>query len=418
MAGFSELIKNFDKTRDYVRDFFIYGYKVRGEVGSKSARTYDNEKRRVESWLKGYITSCNTDRGKQMYISVDSGHIYENPLYNAFYSKSFTDNDIKLHFMIADILQECSQLTAREVTERINDSYNELFDEQTVRGKLREYADEGILAYKKQGKSVLFSLADDCTADSFSGIEGLTDAVSYFSENAPFGVVGNSILKAFNKNNTIFLKKHNYIVHTLEDEILKSLLDAIEDRYKVLIENDNGNGRMLTSGIPLKIYVSAASGRRYLIIYAEKLRRFQSFRLDSIKTIKLLDKCDDDFDKYAEKLADNERYVYGVSFGDRRDEDCRRGIVKITFHIDEQREKFVLERLEREKRSGRIEKTGENLFTYYGDYFDANEMMVWVKSFIGRIVSIEGTSETLESRFKRDIVRMNRMYSRAEEESE
>ncbi len=36
MAGFSELIKNFEKTRDYVRDFFIYGYKVRNDSTRKA----------------------------------------------------------------------------------------------------------------------------------------------------------------------------------------------------------------------------------------------------------------------------------------------------------------------------------------------------------------------------------------------
>ena len=47
MAGFSELIKSFEKTRDYIRDFFIYGFKVRGDFARMSGRTYDDEKRRA-----------------------------------------------------------------------------------------------------------------------------------------------------------------------------------------------------------------------------------------------------------------------------------------------------------------------------------------------------------------------------------
>ena len=95
MGSFSELIKNFDKTRSYVRDFFIYGYKVRSDFSVKSSRTYDDEKRRVESWLGDYISYSTSERGKQTCISVDSSHIAENPLYNAYYSKSFTANDIR-----------------------------------------------------------------------------------------------------------------------------------------------------------------------------------------------------------------------------------------------------------------------------------------------------------------------------------
>ena len=106
MAGFSELIKNFDKTRDYVRDFFIYGCKVRSDFDRKSVRTYGDEKRRVESWMGDSMRYDDSVRGRSVSISVDSGHIPENPLYNAYYSKSFTDNDIRLHFLIMDILED------------------------------------------------------------------------------------------------------------------------------------------------------------------------------------------------------------------------------------------------------------------------------------------------------------------------
>ncbi len=40
MSGFSELIKSFDKTRDYMRDFFIYGYKVRNELNRLKSGRY------------------------------------------------------------------------------------------------------------------------------------------------------------------------------------------------------------------------------------------------------------------------------------------------------------------------------------------------------------------------------------------
>ena len=106
MAGFSELIKNFDKTRDYLRDFFIYGSKIRSDFNRKSSRTYDDEKRRAESWIGDYMRYDDSVRGRQVSISVDSGHIPENPLYSAFYSRSFTDNDIRLHFLLLDILSQ------------------------------------------------------------------------------------------------------------------------------------------------------------------------------------------------------------------------------------------------------------------------------------------------------------------------
>lgn len=37
MAEFQELIKNFDRIRDYMRQFYIYGFKVRGDYDDKAA---------------------------------------------------------------------------------------------------------------------------------------------------------------------------------------------------------------------------------------------------------------------------------------------------------------------------------------------------------------------------------------------
>ena len=40
--AYSELIKNFDRIRDYMRQFYVYGFKSRTEYDKKSARSYDN----------------------------------------------------------------------------------------------------------------------------------------------------------------------------------------------------------------------------------------------------------------------------------------------------------------------------------------------------------------------------------------
>ena len=53
--AYSELIKNFDRIRDYMRQFYIYGFKSRTEYDKKSARSYDNERRRIESWLGDFM---------------------------------------------------------------------------------------------------------------------------------------------------------------------------------------------------------------------------------------------------------------------------------------------------------------------------------------------------------------------------
>lgn len=49
--AFNELIKNFDNIRQLMRDFYVFGFKSRADFADKSARSYDNERRRIESWL-------------------------------------------------------------------------------------------------------------------------------------------------------------------------------------------------------------------------------------------------------------------------------------------------------------------------------------------------------------------------------
>lgn len=39
--AYSELIKNFNKIRDYMRDFYVYGFKSRDDYTKKSTRSYD-----------------------------------------------------------------------------------------------------------------------------------------------------------------------------------------------------------------------------------------------------------------------------------------------------------------------------------------------------------------------------------------
>lgn len=103
--AFNELIKNFDNIRLLMRDFYVFGFRSRADFADKSARSYDNERRRIESWLGEYMYFRQNAGGKNYFISVDSRKIRHNPFYKALKAKSFTANDIMLHFFLLDILQ-------------------------------------------------------------------------------------------------------------------------------------------------------------------------------------------------------------------------------------------------------------------------------------------------------------------------
>ncbi len=414
MAGFSELIKNFDKTRDYVRDFFIYGCKVRSEFDRKSARTYDNEKRRVESWLSDHLQSRTTERGKQVSISVNSGTITENPLFRALESRSFTDNDIRLHFLLLDLLADGAPHSIRSLTDALNAEYGACFEEQTVRGKLREYAAEGILRTGKQGTAVTYQLGQDSPSGLFARFPELSDAVRFFAGVPEFGFVGHTLLKAAGLRNTMFLMKHRYIVHVLEDEVLLQLLDLMQKEHAVQLQYCGRSGNPVAAeGVPLRIYCSSQTGRRYLILYRTGLRRLSSYRLDCIRSVKDGGDCPE-YVRYVEILARNAGKCFGVSFGQNR-APLRETTVRVVMRIDLEREPYILQRLQREKRCGSVQRLDETQFAFCVTVFDPNELMGWLKTYIGRIVTIEGAPDELR-RFAEDIHRMQRMYAQPPEE--
>ena len=133
MSEFKELIKSFPKTREYVRDFFVYGFKTRDEFKEKSPRTYDNERRRIESWLSGFVKQDYSEKGKNISLAIDSNLLDTNPLYRVWKTKSFTDNDIMLHFFLLDYLSNTEGKTIEEIADGILDEYEVFFDTQMIR---------------------------------------------------------------------------------------------------------------------------------------------------------------------------------------------------------------------------------------------------------------------------------------------
>ena len=216
--AYSELIKNFDRIRDYMRQFYVYGFKSRTEYDKKSARSYDNERRRMESWLGNFMGFRQTGDGKNVFLSVDSRSISGNPLYNAFKAKSFTAGDVTFHFYILDILQEGGRFTAQQIVDRMADKYLCCFetdwqpDISTIRKKLKEYVSLGILEAEKQGRELYYRRSKDNV-----DLSEWEDTISFFSEADPLGVIGSTILDKLDTVPDHFQYKHHYMLTGLPD---------------------------------------------------------------------------------------------------------------------------------------------------------------------------------------------------------
>jgi hypothetical protein len=350
---------------------------------------------------------------KSSFISVDCARIPVNPLYAAWKSKSFTGNDIMLHFFILDALRE-RQMPVDELTDVICERSEVTFDVQTVRNKCREYVKHGMLSQEKRGKAFVYGISPQDVPLS----PELLNAVKFFQSAAPFGEVGSYILDNENESNNLFAFKHHYIAHTLENNVLFELLAAIRRNRTVIFENHSEKtGRTLTThALPLKIFVSAGTGRRFVCMYSLRTRRFSNFRLDYIKKVTLSESADYSAELKA-KLDSNLDKVWGVSFGSR--ENSRLEVICVKLHIDEVREPHIIERINREGQGGTLEKVAPNTFLYTKEMFDSTDISPWLKTFTGRIIALEGTHEFLVNRFFGDMKRMAEMYGvKSETEAE
>ena len=411
--AYSELIKNFNKIRDYMRQFYVYGFRKREEYDRKSARSYDNERRRIESWLGEYMSFRQESSGKITFISVDSSEVRSNPLYNAFKAKSFTANDIVLNFCILDILQEGEQLGVAEITDRITEDYMSLFeepkvfDEALVRNKLKEYADEGILTSAKAGRKVLYQRAVDAV-----DLDPWKEAIEFYSEADPMGVIGSFLMDKMPDQDKmpepadLFSFKHHYMLFALESDILCSLLLAMADdcTVELAVNSIRKKKIMKYHVLPLQIGMSTETGRMYLLGQERKYGQFNMYRMDRIESVARGDVAADK-EQVAAAAADFVRHLWNTSSGSGDSLDH----LEMTLRVESE-ESFILQRLAREGKHGKVEKLGEDRFRFTIDVYDATEMQPWLRTFIGRVESLTCTNKEVEDVFYRDLDAMYALY--------
>ena len=403
--AFSELIKNFAGIRNYMRQFLVYGFRSRDEFDAKSGRSYDNEKRRVESWLADYMSFRRDSSGKSVFLSVDSRNIPHNPLYKAWKASSFTRNDITLHFMLLDILTD-EPLDISEILEIIDTEYISFFesemhiDESTLRKKIKEYVELGIILSSKQGKKVVYSLAEDNV-----DVESWKDAFSFFSESNPLGVIGSYLTDKFDDTLDYFSFKHRYLLFALDSEVMLNLSMAIQSHCSVELELLGGkNGKTRRCKVlPLKVFISVQGGRQYLASYNTWKKMIYFFRIDSIQKVKPLEVVED-FETYQEILEQERKNIWGVSVGQGVLKDLEM-ILKVA-----KKDAHIVHRLQREKRCGEVVQLDEEKWKFTASVYDATELVPWLRTFIGRISSLTCSNKGVEEQFWKDLSRVSRQY--------
>ena len=343
--AYNELIKNFNKVRDYMRDFYIYGFKSREAYTRKSTRSYDDEKRRIESWLGEYMKFRQDADGKKVFLSIDSRVTRHNPLYKAWKTKSFTDGDITLHFILMDILSDGQERSLMDIASLV-DGYltafeqARVFDAATIRNKLNEYVKEGLLISRKKGKTILYRRAEEFELPD-------TDVLDFFSEIAPCGVIGSFLRDKTKDRADHFAFKHHYITGAMDSEVLCTILEAIHEKRTITVEMIHRKKDHITETkvVPLRVMLSVQSGRQYIMVYVPHFKRITAYRLDSIVTVKKGEPADR-FDELRDKLLGMQQHMWGVATDSRASNRMEHIEFTVQYADGEQ---HIPRRLEREK---------------------------------------------------------------------
>lgn len=405
--AYSELIKRFNRTRGYMREFYVCGFRSREEYDRKSARSYDDERRRMESWLGDYMRFRRNPDGKNVFLSIDSRVSRHNPLYTAWKAKSFTDGDITLHFLLFDILHSPeAALPLQDILDGIDDRLRgfrepKVFDASTVRKKLNEYIAAGIVTAEKRGRTAYYRRAEGAVPCG-------PDILDFFSEVAPCGVIGSYLLDRESAHREPFAFKHHYMTGAMDSEIVCVLLAAIREKRSVTLEtiSRRRGSAVKSEAVPLKLMVSVQNGRQYLMAYAPRARRILPVRADHIVSVRLGEPCGE-FDALREKLAGMLPHIWGVSTQGTSGERMEHVEFTVRYGPDEG---YIPRRLEREKRCGTVEQLDANTSRFSADVYDASELVPWIRTFLCRITDIHFSDPALEARFRSDLQEMYALY--------
>lgn len=405
--AYNELIKNFEGIRSYMREFYVYGFKSRYEYDKKSTRSYDDVRRRLESWLGDYMGFRQSADGKNVFISIDSRTTRHNPLYKAWRARSFTDGDITLHFLLFDILHSSVVvLSLNEITDITDDRLSvftqpKMLDSSTVRKKLKEYEDLGLIVTEKRGKMLYYRRAEDIRLNC-------TDMLDFYSEAAPCGVIGSFLLDRVEPHTEPFAFKHHYITQALDSDILCTVFEAINQRCKITVETVNTSTKSI---VPLRIFVSVQNGRQYLMGYLTDAKRIGGIRLDKIVSVSVGRACKN-WDELCGMLNTMQSHIWGVST-----QGNYTGLERVEFTVRyNDGEEHIHRRLEREKRCGIVERLDSNTSRFTAEVYDCNELVPWIRTFICRITEVSFSDKAVEEQFKADIAAMYELYGVGEVE--
>ena len=391
----NDLIESFDTLRECLDNFFIYGFNTRSEITSKSQRTVDEYRHKIRNWLGPMYNPTFNEKNALNAIHIDSRNSDPNPLYIPLKMKSYNPRDYSIFFSILTKMSDDEYYTLNELYSNL--IFEDLSDitRRTLERHIEKYVELGLVVEKRNGRIKSYKLSD-CDID----LEEWVDAITFFSEMNILGAIGSYCLDRYSDSVRYFRYKHRYLFRAFDQVLLYKLISAIENRKTIVFKTDKVNDE-LTKIYPCKIYIGVQQGRINLLYQDAVSRKYKFQRIDKIKEIEIID---EPFSIDQESLNSFQQFLWGITLFAKKPEH-----VEIVFEINEN-EKHILRRLNSEKRNGTVERIKGNKYRFTVDTYSPKDMIPWIRTFIGRIVSIESTDIKFIKRYNDSLNKLFDMY--------
>lgn len=410
------LIRDYENIRQILRDIYIYGCFTRDdfiEMGI-SGRKYDNEQRRISAYLPDkFIQKRRVDKKVLLFCSYHIEDSEKNYLSGTFRNKSFTALDVMAFFFVQQLLGERKEMTAPEILEALP-NYNKtvVFTKDNLRVKLDELVEKGYIKFRKEGRTVFYSLTEDIW-ENFTDDE-LYDLSLYlkFVKNVlplevPYYFLEEKLhlyMKCERNleidNEKVFAFKHNHFFDSLDNDVLLDILRGCKSGHSLSIQMQEQEP---IEAFPVIVIHDSTYGRQYLYCFDNSNNKQRVIRVDKITSVKPRKTMDSKEKSIVESMKCFIKECWctsGIS------EDLKELIIE--FRFDEEKEAYILRRIEYEGHGGEITKKMDGVYEYKIKVRDPDEMIPWIRSFGERakVISSEGrnTRETIANDWKKAVM--------------
>jgi predicted DNA-binding transcriptional regulator YafY len=406
-------IKDYEKIRPILREFFLYGCFSRDDFAMSKicARKYDNELRIIRNTLPPEtMEEAIVDKKKYVRLMYDMFRMKGNFLHSTFRIKELDTRGVALFLHVL----QCLALYPGMKRTEIYDQLPVTVDYATLFRHLQSFCKMGILQEKRIKNTSYYYISDPF--ENFTQTDFLTlyEGVLYFANVLPLSIPGYTLLDAMRAyayskgwsigpDNIPFQFKNLHMQRVLDEEEMWFLLQAIHQRSIVSFEYCRSHRIGEAQKIdwitvehiaPIKILSDDFYGRRTLIgALLDDHHKIRSFRLERIRKLK----CSGSLAESEDYTQNYARYIHHSWCFSGREKASPLIMVELKFHLNPENEAAILQRVRREGRHGAFKKIGEYCWLYQIQVKDSREMKPWIRSFTGYVEVMPSDQHHLRS---------------------